>query len=247
MRCHRRRHRDDRRLPCCRRGSADILISQGVGDLSPGNGVARAVQPETRCGYGCGNLFHACPADNPSRFTGSSNYSICRTSRASSPDGGRCAQAQPLTPPIKPYLEEKLWFALFWMRPLREFWRRELSERQFLALQKHIPYTWLFDPTRRFRSTLLSRDWRSIAGRNSCISSQKQRDLVLKISGFSELGWGSRSVVIGSDELPARVGVRREECARVVPASTPTSCSAFTRGGLWSSGSSMLPQTALRR
>ena len=52
-----------------------------------------------------------------------------------------------VTPPFKPYLEEKLWFALFWMRPLREFWRRELSERHFLELQKHIPYTWILDPT----------------------------------------------------------------------------------------------------
>jgi len=32
-----------------------------------------------------------------------------------------------ITPPIKPFLEEKMWFALFWMQPLREFWRRELG------------------------------------------------------------------------------------------------------------------------
>src|SRR6266568_5689676 len=31
-----------------------------------------------------------------------------------------------ITPPIKPFLEEKMWFALFWLQPLREFWRREL-------------------------------------------------------------------------------------------------------------------------
>ncbi|MEY2526687.1 MAG: hypothetical protein QOE73_1458, partial [Verrucomicrobiota bacterium] len=37
-----------------------------------------------------------------------------------------------ITPPIKPYLEEKMWFALFWMQPLREFWRRELGEKYFL-------------------------------------------------------------------------------------------------------------------
>src|SRR5438093_159310 len=36
-----------------------------------------------------------------------------------------------ITPPIKPYLEEKMWFALFWMQPLREFWRRELGEKYF--------------------------------------------------------------------------------------------------------------------
>src|SRR5437773_5132228 len=32
-----------------------------------------------------------------------------------------------ITPPIKPYLEEKMWFALFWLKPLHEFWRRELG------------------------------------------------------------------------------------------------------------------------
>src|SRR5215831_2344625 len=39
-----------------------------------------------------------------------------------------------ITPPIKPYLEEKMWFALFWLQPLREFWRRELGEKYFVKL-----------------------------------------------------------------------------------------------------------------
>ena len=52
-----------------------------------------------------------------------------------------------ITPPIKPYLEEKMWFALFWLQPLREFWRRELGEKYFIKLQEVIPYSWLLDPT----------------------------------------------------------------------------------------------------
>src|SRR5204862_2172352 len=44
-----------------------------------------------------------------------------------------------ITPPIKPYLEEKLWFALFWLQPLREYWRRELGEKYFMKLQEVIP------------------------------------------------------------------------------------------------------------
>src|SRR5262249_12470955 len=52
-----------------------------------------------------------------------------------------------ITPPIKPYLEEKMWFALFWLQPLREFWRRELGEKYFMKLQEVIPYSWLLDPT----------------------------------------------------------------------------------------------------
>ncbi len=113
------------------------------------------------------------------------------------PPNRSCAPGA-FTPPIKAFLEEKLWFALFWLRPLRELWRRELSERHFLALQNHIPYTWVLDPTPLPQHAVLPgleiNTWEELAQ-----FSQKQRDLVIKISGFSELGWGSRSVSIGSD------------------------------------------------
>jgi hypothetical protein len=103
-----------------------------------------------------------------------------------------------VTPPFKPYLEEKIWFALFWMRPLREFWRRELSENHFLKLQEVIPYTWPLDPTPLPQHAVIPRleinDWRE-AGKLS----QKERDLLIKVSGFSPLGWGSRGVIVGSD------------------------------------------------
>ena len=103
-----------------------------------------------------------------------------------------------ITPPIKPFLEEKLWFALFWMQPLREFWRRELGEKYFLKLQEVIPYSWPLDPTPLPQHAVIPRleihDWRD-AGKLS----QKERDLLIKVSGFSPLGWGSRGIVVGSD------------------------------------------------
>ncbi|HEY2614844.1 MAG TPA: hypothetical protein VGI42_03985, partial [Chthoniobacterales bacterium] len=103
-----------------------------------------------------------------------------------------------VTPPFKPYLEEKMWFALFWLRPLREFWRRELGEKYFLKLQEVIPYTWPLDPTPLPQHAVIPRlelhDWRE-AGKLS----QKERDLLLKVSGFSPLGWGSRGIIVGSD------------------------------------------------
>ncbi|HVF70793.1 MAG TPA: hypothetical protein VM940_04215 [Chthoniobacterales bacterium] len=103
-----------------------------------------------------------------------------------------------ITPPIKPFLEEKMWFALFWMQPLREFWRRELGEKYFLKLQEVIPYSWPLDPTPLPQHAVIPRleiqDWRE-AGRLS----QKERDLLVKVSGFSPLGWGSRGIVVGSD------------------------------------------------
>lgn len=103
-----------------------------------------------------------------------------------------------ITPPIKPFLEEKMWFALFWMQPLREFWRRELGEKYFLKLQEVIPYSWPLDPTPLPQHGVIPRleihDWRE-AGKLS----QKERDLLIKVSGFSPLGWGSRGIIVGSD------------------------------------------------
>jgi hypothetical protein len=84
------------------------------------------------------------------------------------------------------------------MRPLREFWRRELGEKYFLKLQEVIPYTWPLDPTPLPQHAVIPQleihDWRE-AGKLS----QKGRDLLIKVSGFSPLGWGSRGVLVGSD------------------------------------------------
>jgi hypothetical protein len=103
-----------------------------------------------------------------------------------------------VTPPFKPAMEEKMWFAFFWLKPLEEFWRRELGERTLLALRKVIPYTWLVDPTPLPLHAVLPRlethGWEEV-GRFS----QKQRLLILKISGFSENAWGSRGVVMAQD------------------------------------------------
>ncbi|MBA3963521.1 MAG: hypothetical protein H0X40_16700 [Chthoniobacterales bacterium] len=103
-----------------------------------------------------------------------------------------------VTPPIKPFLEEKMWFALFWLQPLRDFWRRELGDKYFRQLQRMIPYTWILDPTPLPQHAVIPRleihDWRQAAA-----FSQKERDLLLKVSGFSPLGWGSRGVSLGAD------------------------------------------------
>lgn len=103
-----------------------------------------------------------------------------------------------VTPPFKPALEEKLWFALFWLKPLEDYWRRELGERAHNALKSVIPYTWLADPEPLPRHAVLPRldahSWDEV-GRMS----QKKRQFILKISGFSEQAWGSRGVVVASD------------------------------------------------
>jgi len=105
---------------------------------------------------------------------------------------------QPLTAPLKPYLEEKLWLALFWSRPLQEFWRQEVGEKGQKLLQKIIPYSWVLDPTplppHAVIPELNIQSWSEMER-----FSQKQRDLVLKISGFSPDAWGARGVYVGSD------------------------------------------------
>lgn len=103
-----------------------------------------------------------------------------------------------VTPPLKPQLEEKLWFALFWFPQLAEFWRRELGERYLRDLRQLIPFTWLLDPAPLPPHAVISQldiqDWGQLAE-----FTQRQRDLILKISGFSERAWGSRGVFLGSD------------------------------------------------
>lgn len=106
-----------------------------------------------------------------------------------------------VSPPPKPIFEEKMLFALLWNRNLREFWRRELGESFLNRMLKITPYTWLIDPTplppQGAFPELNLPDWQQLK-----TLSQRERALVLKISGFSPQAWGSRGVYIGSD-LPA--------------------------------------------
>jgi len=148
-----------------------------------------------------------------------------------------------IRPPVKPYLEEKMWFALFWMHPLREYWRRELGEKYFLKLQGAIPYSWLLDPTPLPQHAVIPRleiqDWREAAK-----FSQKDRELLLKVSGFSPLGWGSRGVALGSD-LPHAEWEKRIDHALTTFESNPTILQKFHKGALfehryWDAGSGQL-------
>ena len=103
-----------------------------------------------------------------------------------------------LTPPPKPIFEEKMLFALLWNRNLRGFWRQELGEGFLSRLQKIIPYTWIIDPAplppHAAIPELALTDWQQLK-----TMSQKERDLILKVSGYSEEAWGARGVYLGSD------------------------------------------------
>jgi hypothetical protein len=108
-----------------------------------------------------------------------------------------------VTPPLRPFQEEKLGFGLFHHHRLQEFWSETLSAATLNRLRRIIPPTWIMDPAPlppgavldgpRAGGRVLS-DWRDLAA-----ASQKERELIVKISGFHETAWGARSVVLGSD------------------------------------------------
>ena len=105
--------------------------------------------------------------------------------------------------PLKAYLEEKLWWALFWMKPLEEWWRKELGEGYFKELRALVPRAWPLRPMELPPEGVLPelgiQSWSELEG-----FSQKARELVVKISGFSPRAWGSKGVFLGSDHPKER-------------------------------------------
>ena len=103
-----------------------------------------------------------------------------------------------LTPPPKTIFEEKLLFALLWNRNLREFWRQSLGESFLKRLLGHVPYSWVVDPAPLPPHAAIPElgltDWQQLK-----TLSQRERDLILKVSGFSAEAWGARGVYLGSD------------------------------------------------
>ena len=150
-----------------------------------------------------------------------------------------------VTPPFKPFLEEKLWFALFWLRPLREFWRRELGERHFLELQKHIPYTWILDPTPLPQHAVIPgleiHDWRELASFSAkAARSHFENQRLLR----TRLGQPQRHARLrrAAQRMAGRAAAGASRTSRI----TRTSCSAFTKAGSSSSRSSIRPPAISR-
>jgi hypothetical protein len=103
-----------------------------------------------------------------------------------------------LTPPPKPLFEEKMLFALLWNRHLQEYWRQQLGESFLQRMLRLVPYTWLVDPAPLPAHGAIPQlnltDWRQLQ-----TLSHKERELILKVSGFSAHAWGARGVYLGSD------------------------------------------------
>ncbi len=108
-----------------------------------------------------------------------------------------------IAPPLRHFQEEKLSLALFHHHLLQDYWSEALSGRALKLLRALIPPSWVMDPAPLPPGAVLDgpragnralNDWRDL--RNA---SQKERDLIIKVSGYHETAWGARSVVLGSD------------------------------------------------
>lgn len=103
-----------------------------------------------------------------------------------------------LTPPCVPHLEDKLWLALLWTPALKPMWESVLRGSHLQRLRELVPFGWVVDPSPLPPQAALPRlgvnGWDEVAA-----FSQRERELVLKISGFHETAWGSRGVHIGHD------------------------------------------------
>ena len=129
-----------------------------------------------------------------------------------------------ITPPMRAFQEEKLSLGLFHHPLLQPYWKENLSKGEYKLLSRVIPKTWVMDPATVPPCAVLDapwvdgrpiHDWRQLGE-----ASKKERDLILKISGFDETAWGARSVTLGSD-------VSREEWTAAIEKAIAPGNSSF--------------------
>ncbi len=108
-----------------------------------------------------------------------------------------------VTPPMRHFQEEKLSLALFHHHLLEDFWGENLSRTAFDTLKRIIPRSWIMDQVELPPSAILDAPY--IGGKPIWCweqlgeASQKDRNYIIKMSGYNELAWGARSVVLGTD------------------------------------------------
>ncbi|MEO0414351.1 MAG: hypothetical protein AAF226_05305 [Verrucomicrobiota bacterium] len=177
------------------KGSADILVSDEAADYRP--------EMEWLVRERLGNEFdvHRAESYQPSGRDLYRFYELFDIPNI--PDalewGRKAAGGEfALTSPHKPWLEEKMWSALFWSNPLRDVWIPELRAANYQRLKDVFPQSWIVDPAEvPHYATIPGLEIQSFEELKGF--SQTQRELVLKLSGFNERAWGSRSVSIGHD------------------------------------------------
>ena len=90
-------------------------------------------------------------------------------------------------------------------QPARLSGGRNWARGFFQRLLGLVPYTWIIDPAplppHAAIPELNLTDWRQLKA-----LSQKERELILKVSGFSAHAWGARGVYLGQRPLARRLG-----------------------------------------
>lgn len=176
-------------------GEVDILVSEEAGSYRPEmewladkmSGDARVHPAEN---------YELVPGRNVYRFF--ELFDLPNLPRAMSFGEAAARGEIRLTSPFKPWIEEKMWAALLWSLPLQESWRQELREANFNRLKTLFPRSWLVEPLDLpHQAAIPGLEIQDFAQLKSF--SQTERELVLKLSGFNEKAWGSRSVTIGHD------------------------------------------------
>jgi hypothetical protein len=108
-----------------------------------------------------------------------------------------------VVPPFRPLFEEKIWIALLQHPVLSTYWRHALGDKTYSFLSGCFPPTWIMDPgivppyatiPNLYVSGHAVNSWQQLRNLG-----RSERRLVIKPSGFSELAWGSRGVVVGHD------------------------------------------------
>lgn len=106
-------------------------------------------------------------------------------------------------PPFRPFFEEKLAMGLFHHPVLAHYWQGALGSEGYAFLKACFPPTWILAPEPVPPHATIP----GLTVGGSAVNSwerienlgRRQRQFVIKPSGFSERAWGSRGVVVGHD------------------------------------------------
>lgn len=107
------------------------------------------------------------------------------------------------SPPLNPIFEEKLCMALFHHYQLEDFWKESLPKESLQILKRLIPASWIIDsepfgPNAMLNGPFINgiplSSWSELAE-----ATQKNRNFIIKRSGYNQDAWGARSVTIGTD------------------------------------------------
>lgn len=137
------------------------------------------------------------------------------------------------TPPLKSHLEEKLLMALLHHGALKPFWLEQLGEERYELFKRVFPMSWVMDPRPLPPHAEIPglsvggvpvSDWRQLK-----TATQRERELVIKPSGYSPQAWGSRGVKIGHD-LPQDEWAEGVEQALEAFETTPHVLQRFHKG-----------------